>query len=203
MEFAVSSPTVVPFRALGERILAAPPRCGPVLLVAVDGPGGAGKSLFAARLAKTLEHASVIHTDDFASWEVPLDWWQRLEAEALWPLEQGMPARFRRYDWIRRSPGAELAIPATGVVILEGVSSSRRAVVDRLSLAVWIESPRPERLARGLARDGVAMRDQWRAWMAEEDKHFGSDRAAERADVVVDGAPTIRHDPEREFVQLR
>lgn len=60
----------------------------PVRLVAIDGPGGAGKSVFAARLARAfagLQEVTVLHTDDFASWETPAGWWPRLEPYAEAP----------------------------------------------------------------------------------------------------------------------
>jgi len=43
------------------------------------------------------------------------------------------------------------------------------------------------RLARGLARDGVAEREHWAAWMADERSHFERERTRERADVRLDG----------------
>jgi hypothetical protein len=74
--------------------------------------------------------------------------------------------------------------------------------LQALSLAVWVEARRARRLARGLERDGNAMRAQWEQWMAEEDAHFATDRARDRADVIVDGAPSVPHDPEDAFVRL-
>jgi hypothetical protein len=44
------------------------------------------------------------------------------------------------------------------------------------------------------------MRTQWEEWMAEEDAHFASDRARDRANIVVDGAPSIPHDPEEALI---
>lgn len=171
--------------------------------MAVDGGGGAGKSVFAERLARHLGGAPVIRTDDFASWEDPLGWWDRLEEEVLRPLERGERVRYRAYDWTTRQPGEWRELARSDTVLLEGVSSARQAVADRLSLAVWVETPRAERLARGLRRDGVAMLSAWERWMAEEDAHYFTDRAAERADVVVDGSPALPHDPEEEFARLR
>ena len=46
--------------------------------VAVDGCGGAGKATFAKRLARTLDNCPIVHSDDFASWDRPLDWHPRL-----------------------------------------------------------------------------------------------------------------------------
>jgi uridine kinase len=171
--------------------------------VAIDGPGGAGKSVFAQRLARHLGNAPVIHTDDFASWDNPVGWWSRLEDQVLGPIERGeWPVRFRAYDWEARRLGEWREIPDSDVILLEGVSSSRKAVASRLTLAVWVEAPRDRRLARGLERDGEPMRAHWEQWMAEEDAHFAADRARDRAGVIVDGAPSPSHDPEEEIVRL-
>lgn len=183
-------------------IRSAPARCGQVRLVAIDGPGGAGKSQFADRLASFLDDAPIVRTDDFASWDEPLDWWHRLEAEVLRPLERGEPVGYRAYDWSRRQPGEWRELNAHDVVLLEGVSSARRAAAGRLSLAIWVETPRVVRFARGLARDGEAMRAQWEAWMAEEDAHYAVDPSRDRADVIAAGAPSLTHDPRSEYVRL-
>jgi uridine kinase len=186
---------------LATSVRRAPPRCGDVRLVAIDGPGGAGKSVFAGRLAKCLGDAPIVHTDDFASWDEPIEWWHRLEAEVLGPLERGEPVRYQAYDWVKRQLGNWRELPASDVVVLEGVSSGRRAVADRLSLAIWVETPRGARLGRGIARDGQAMRPQWEQWMAEEEAHYALERTRDRADVIADGAPSMAHDPESEYVR--
>ena len=64
-------------------------------------------------------------------------------------------------------------------------------------MAVWVETPRPERLQRGLARDGEEMRSQWLAWMAEEDRHFAADRTRERATLQVERSPCHAARPEQ------
>jgi uridine kinase len=189
---------------LAALIRRAPARCGQGCLVAIDGPGGAGKSVFAERLSRALGGVPVIHTDDFASWDDPLEWWERLEGEVLGPLERGgQPVQYRAYDWSRRQPGDWHELPDSDVVLLEGVSSARRAAAGRLTLSIWVETPRAERLARGIARDGEAMRDQWEERMAEEDAHYAVDRTRDRADLIVDGAPSVPHDLEAEYVRLR
>ncbi|MBT7203398.1 MAG: hypothetical protein HN867_07910, partial [Deltaproteobacteria bacterium] len=55
-------------------------------IVAIDGCGGAGKSTLATKLAVLLDDCPVIHTDDFASWDHPLDWYPRMIAQVLEPL---------------------------------------------------------------------------------------------------------------------
>lgn len=195
--------TVGRYTDLATMIRRAPARCGSVRLVAVDGPGGAGKSVFADRLAHVLGDVPIVHTDDFASWDEPIDWWPRLEAEVLGPLARGEPVRYQAYDWLGRQLGDWRELRASDVVLLEGVSSARRAVAERLSVKIWVDTPGDVRLARGIARDGETMRPQWKTWMAEEDAHYATDRGRERADVIVDGAPSLMHDPETQFVRLR
>ena len=52
------------------------------------------------------------------------------------------------------------------IVILEGVSASREVFRPYLAYVIWIETPREERLRRGLERVGEDARDQWERWMA-------------------------------------
>lgn len=191
---------IASYRELAARILALPserPR-----LVAVDGPGGSGKSLFAARLSEALDNAPIVQTDDFATGNPGEEWWSRLERQVVQPLLTGQPARYQRYGWNRRALAESRQVAAAPAVIIEGVSSARRAIAPDLALAVWLHAPRTVRLARGLARDGENARSAWEAWMAAEDAHFRADHTIARCGVLVDGAPTAPHEAEREFIQL-
>jgi uridine kinase len=173
------------YDALAARILGLP---GDVRLVAVDGCGGAGKSTFAADLSAALGRCPIVHTDDFASWDQPLEWWPRMLTEVLEPLARGEQARFRRYDWEARRLGDEVVVvEPEPVVIVEGVSSSRSEWAQLLAFRIWVETPRPVRLQRGLERDGPGLLEHWEAWMAAEDAYVARDRPDVRADVVVDG----------------
>lgn len=166
---------------------AAPPAGMTTKIVAIDGPGGAGKSSLAARLATALGGAQVVHTDDFASWDDPLDWWPRLLDEALKPLARDEPARYRRSSWGNGEREEWVEIAPAEYVILEGVSASRDAFRPFLAYSIWIDTPRDLRLRRGLQRDGEAARAQWEAWMAEEDEYVARERPRERADVTLPG----------------
>jgi uridine kinase len=162
-----------------------PPRGVLVRVVAVDGCGGAGKSTFAAKLGAAL-HAPVVSTDEFASWSHPLDWYPRVVEELLRPLSEGRPAIYRRSEW----GGGEsivATVEPTPTLVLEGVSSSRRAFDDFLAYRIWILTDPRIRLQRGLERDGVAMREQWLEWMANEDAYVAEERPQERADLVISG----------------
>lgn len=155
--------------------------------VAVDVPGGAGKSTCAARLARALGGVPVVHTDDFAAGEAGAAWWPRLHAEVIEPLAAG------------RSAGQ---IAAGDLVVIEGVSSGRRPAAPYLTYAIWVHASRELRRRRGLERDGEQAATEWARLMAEEDAHFAADKTLGRAEAIVDGAPSLAHDPETAFVRL-
>jgi len=198
--------TVRRYADLARAVLDAAPRLGPVRLVAVDGPAGSGKTTFAGRLGRALRAAGAtvaeVHTDDLLEgWADTVSFWPRLEQQVLGPLRRGESGAYRRYDWDQGKFRVELIpVPVTDVLIVEGVTTARTAIRGELTLAVWLAAPRELRLARGIERDGEALRPQWLRWMADEATHFAADRTEARADLRVDGAPGTPHDPETEYV---
>ena len=177
-------------------------RAGPVRLVAIDGPAGAGKSTFARRLARSAGDAPVVPTDDFASWDEPINWWPRMLSQVIEPIIEGRVGRYQRYDWDQRRLTEWMTVPRAPIVVIEGVTASRVEWSEHLAFSICIDTARPTRLRRGLDRDGHDLAGRWKEWMAAEDDHFAIDRPVARADLVVDGQPSLAHDPEREFVAL-
>jgi uridine kinase len=154
-------------------------------IVAIDGPGGAGKSSLANWLARELD-APIIHTDDFASWENPANWWSELIERALKPLAAGKPTSYQPTSWGGKEK-EPLLIEPSAFVILEGVTASRQTFRPYLAYSIWIETPRDLRVKRGLERDGEQARAQWEQWMEEEDRYIERERPAEHADRVLRG----------------
>jgi len=165
-----------------------PPEGFPVRLVAVDGHGGSGKSTLAARLARKLE-AEIVHTDDFASWDHPLDWWPRLVEEVLEPIRLGATAlSYARGRWSPdHDPPAVVDQPVTETMILEGVSAARKEFRPYLTYAVWVDTPRELCLQRGLERNGEELRDQWERWFVDEDAYVARDDPVSYVDRIVLG----------------
>ncbi|GGS70362.1 uridine kinase [Nonomuraea spiralis] len=172
--------------SLARRIQALPPSCGPVRLVAVDGPAGSGKTTFAGRLGAALR-CQVIHSDDFpVHWDDgPGTWFHLLDEQVLQPLRHGRPAGFRRYDWVRERYTDHVEVRAAPVLIVEGVGTARRSAAHLLAFTVWVEAPESVRLRRVLDRDGPELEPRWRQWFAAERAWFAADRTRERADLVV------------------
>lgn len=188
---------------LAARVRATPPRLGAVRLVCIDGPAGSGKSTLAGLLAAQLDSVVLLHLDDmYEGWSGLCGVWERVEAEVLAPLRRGHPGRYRRYDWVRGAFAEWRDVPRCDVLVLEGCGSAPRAVDADAVLRVWVEAPADARLARGLARDGEALRERWLEWMATEAAQFAAERTRERSDVRVSGDPTPGQDSVREFELL-
>ena len=162
-----------------------PPAGMSTRIVAVDGSGGAGKTSLSEWLAAEIP-AQVVHTDDFASWENPVDWWPDLVEKVLEPLAAGLAAHYVPTRW-GGPERQEVTVEPGGFLILEGVTASREAFRPYLVYSIWIETPRHLRLRRGVARDGEHMRAQWEEWMAAEDRYVEREQPAAHADRVLPG----------------
>ena len=143
-----------------------------------------------------------MHTDDFASHEVPTEWWPRMLHDVVEPLLRGEPASYLPYDWVdRRFADTAVTVEPSDVVVIEGVGATRKAWRDQLTMRIWVDCPRDLRLARGIERDGEELREFWQHWMAAEDVYVADEQPHAHADLVVDGA-TKAPDPETEYVAL-
>jgi uridine kinase len=180
-------------------------KSGTTTLVAIDGPGASGKTVLAQSLRAALEEAGVsahiVAGDDFflpsasrphgAPSEKPIggDYdWRRLRDQVLDPLRRGQVALYDRYDWLKDDLTDAREIPLGGVVIVEGVYSSRRELSALYDMRLWVACPRDRRLARGLERDGETALRRWEEdWMPGEDRYIQEHRPHEHADAVVSG----------------
>jgi uridine kinase len=196
------------YAELAEVILALPPKLGRTRLVAVDGPSGAGRTVFAERLAKAVtdidgEETPVVHTDDLLDgWSDQLTFWPRLGTAVLTPLSRGEPGRYRRYDWLAAAFGDSwVMVSPAAVVLLDGVSSARAEIRPKLTMSVFVTAPAALRLRRALGRDGVAIRPYLEEWRTGEDRHFAADRTADNVDLVVDGGSDVPHDEETHYIR--
>lgn len=173
-------------------VLAAPPRCGHVRVVCVDGPAGSGKTTLADSLAvelaaRAMPHA-LVHLDDlYEGWSQPLGepLAARIEAWLLVPWRDGLPGRHPRYDWGLQRYAQWQEVPPGGVAILEGCGSASRSIRAVASLVIWIEAGQSVRLARGVQRDGVELTDAWLHWQQTEQEHYALDGTRAAADIVL------------------
>ncbi|HEY0473195.1 MAG TPA: hypothetical protein VGD34_16085 [Kribbella sp.] len=192
--------------SLLDHVQAAPARLGPTRLISVDGPAGSGKTTLAERIAARAEarglHTFVLHMDDlYDGWTGAVRGFGLLRDHVLRRLADGREGRYRRYDWSLGAYAELHVVPVTlDLLIVEGVTSADRDADQWQSLRVWIETTNEVRLDRGIARDGEALRDHWLDWMRWERDHFALENTRGRADVIVDGNPSVPHAEETELI---
>jgi uridine kinase len=170
------------------------PNAGRTKIIGIDGHGGSGKSTLAELLARRL-HAEILHTDDFASWDNPKNWWPELIERVLEPIAGGATTlSYPRSEWWpNHHPDPVVRQPVTEVMILEGVSSLREEFRSYLALGIFVAAPREVCLARGISRDaqmGTAeeITKLWEQYYKDEESYVQRDDPERYADVVLNGA---------------
>ena len=170
-------------------------------IVAIDGRAGSGKTTFANKLAAALQ-ASVVHTDDISWFHSFFDWWQLAVNHVLEPFRAG-----ESIDWIpeaykARGRKGSILVPRAPILIFEGVSASRLELSHLIDIPIWIETPINIAEQRTLERDGLDELEFQLEWQAEEKPLLAKDQPWTRAKLIVDGKPTLEHDPNTEFVSI-
>jgi len=175
-------------------LLPTQPKVGEVTFIAVDGHGGSGKSTLAKLLAEKL-NAEIIHTDDFANWNNLLNRWPNIIKEVFEPIKA--TAQSLSYQptswWENHHPAPVENQPVTKIMILEGVSSSRKEFDAFISYRIFVDTPTYICLERGLARDtGTGKTKEeltklWEEWFKEEEEYIKRDNPKAKADLVIDG----------------
>lgn len=154
--------------------------------VGIDGKGASGKTTLAARVAAAVPRAVVVHVDDFARPSVETWERERFVEQVLVPLRAGRPAHYERWDFATDASLGWASVPVCVPVVVEGVSSTDVRLRVPWDVTLWVDVPRAVRLARALARDGEAMREQWvERWMPAEDAYEAAQRPQDRADAIV------------------
>ena len=185
--------------ALGE------PQGSPPIL-AVDGRSASGKSTIAARIAALVPGAAVVHSDDVAWWDSFFGWDELMRSGVLEPLRRAEDVHFRPPAWEARGRQGAIHVPFDApMVVLEGVSVSRRSLGHLIDGAIWIQSDMHAARRRGIERDGGSQAevDFWDEWDREELRFLADDRPWERAMAVICGTPDladVTFDPDTEVL---
>ncbi len=206
---------IVSFDHLGG-LLTSLPKKHSMLIVGIDGPGGAGKSSFTCALAKRFSRCTVVQMDDFflPSWErvqgdprkkpIGADFdWRRVFAQVLEPLLSEREGNYQRYDWGSDTLAEWHTVPTGGIILVEGCYAMRNELASAYDFTIWLECPQTIRVARGIARSGESIRAIWENdWMIAEDLYREVQRPYASADLVVDSSGDIPHDPEQEYIAI-
>ena len=158
-----------------------PPAAGSIKVIGIDGHGGSGKSTLAALLGGWLG-AEIVHTDDFASWDNPKDWWplviERIfDAPAVGSADVELPtlavvARTQALTH-RRSAGHRCSDPRGS-----RVTTSR--VPPVLECSIFVSAPREVCIERGTTRDAAMgtkeeALERWNKWFDDEVGYMSHD----------------------------
>jgi molybdopterin-guanine dinucleotide biosynthesis protein A/uridine kinase len=173
------------------------------VVIAIDGPSCAGKSILATAVALRSE-AAVLEGNDFYRDTLPrlraeqraamsddavvgavIDW-ERLRDAALLPLRAGQPATFQPYDWDADDGrlGPPKTIPASDVIIVDGIYTARPELADLVDAAVYLGVDPHTRASRYAARNNDP--DWARFWERGEAHYFVHVRAPASFDLQLD-----------------
>ena len=163
-------------------------RDAPRAVVLVDGGSGAGKSVFASRLAdewgrRLGQEPQVVRLDDI------YPGWDGLAAGSAAVTDTVLRARdpgFTRWDWVHGVPGEWVSIEADRPVIIEGCGAITRESAPLATVRVWLDVPADERKRRALTRDGAGYEPHWDRWAAQEEQHWRKNHSWALSDVLVE-----------------
>ena len=163
-----------------------------LILVAIDGVGGAGKSTVASLLHGQIQDSSIIQMDDFYSPELQRPDVVRLKTEVLIPLHSHKTAHYQIFLWKTNTYSNWQTLPAQGVIIFEGIFSLEKDLHEFYDIKVWVDCPAEVGYERGVKRDKeiyhVDNTEKWqKIWMPLEEKYHNEKNPKQCADYIIDG----------------
>jgi hypothetical protein len=151
----------------------------------VDGRSGAGKSHFAAELARSRDAVVVSIDDVYPGWD-GLDAGSWLIHEYLVrPYLAGLTGRYRPWSWEEQRRGEWVEVSPDVPLIVEGCGAIRRDSVTTSSRRVWLETDDAVRRERALERDGQMYEPHWTRWALQEERFLALHHSRELATEIV------------------
>lgn len=122
----------------------------------------------------------------YPGWDGLAEGAEIVDRDVLRPHADGLPGRWRRWDWAEDRP-AEVHVVAPDLpLVVEGAGALTRGAAAVTDIAVWLEAPEAVRRDRALARDGDGYRPHWERWAAQEERHIAANDPRHRAMLVFD-----------------
>jgi uridine kinase len=165
-------------------------------IVAIDGPGGAGKSTFAEAISDGINvlggQAVIVHMDDYYIGDSPRERMipdggrydlERLERELLVPYRRGEVAAYRPYLWDEDIIGPAVPIRPRQILILEGCYSLHTRIMDYIDYGIYLDIP-PEVCLQRLRERGQDREEDLHVWQSEELDYRDQSRPYDRAQLI-------------------
>ena len=131
---------------------------GHLVLVAVSGFGGSGKTTLAENLRSHFGNSTLLQLDNFLvnhgegeGWSGGYDW-QRFE-QVLRDIRDGKDLHYQWYDWDKNETEDWIDQPLPSLIIVEGVRILQPSLKKYYDLTIWIERSLEESTAQGKIRD--------------------------------------------------
>jgi len=132
-----------------------------LVIVGIDGIGGAGKTTLSNKIKRVFPEARVISTDEFFD---PSKHWAdkgRLNQQLIKPLKEGGIASYQRYEWSTGSLGKWYEVSPKGLIIIEGIRALDEDYIDQYDLTIWVDCPMEVAVDRIIKRDNGEDMDSW------------------------------------------
>ena len=137
-------------------------------------------------IANVRVDVQIVATDSFwngTQFDLP-----RLRTDVIDVLLDARNATYEEWNWAEKRPGGTRTVAPHGTVIVEGVCALHEMFRHDLDVRIWVDAPPELRLARGVARDGEAMRATWTdVWMPSEAAYVARDNPMACAHLRVNG----------------
>jgi uridine kinase len=155
-------------------------------IILIDGPAGAGKTTYAAKLQSEL-NCEVIHLDYvYNGWEDALGpSLTQVLLNLVTSFKSGKAFELPVFNWASMEFDSIRKISPGETLIIEGVGAGQSAIRELATTLYWIDVEDELGLDRVLKRDGVEIESQMRAWKVREAKHFQVERTREFADFII------------------
>lgn len=173
------------------------PNCGDCVVITIDGPAGSGKTTLAhtLELELSLEVGSsyTIHMDElYEGWDSTMT--PNLTSKLETILDSVVKSKkivFTPFNWLKNSLDTPIFIDAPKYLLIEGVGAGQSAIRKFVSLAIWIEVPEDEGLARVIERDGPAVAEFMPRFIEAQTEHFAKEDTKKSADYRLSGHHTV------------
>lgn len=165
-----------------------------VIVIAIDGRAGAGKTTLAAALSRVLD-CDVVHTDDFflparLRTEERLSevggnvHYERLRRDVI--LKIGKRFSYRRFDCSTMSPGEVCAVRSKDFLIVEGSYALHPYLGDYYDVAVFCDVAKSTQRQRILKRNGADKLKLFEEkWIPMEEVYFSKFNIEQKCDKTV------------------